>query len=847
MRPQAPYLSRDYAREAAGTYERALASAGDPGLLAGMAAGLDMSGDQRGALAALRGAVTLAPDSPEALLALAAEQEKSGAFRDAQQTAERVLSMSGGADPLMRDVRYVKVESVAGERGYLGYSVGADRLAVPGPSSARGCGAGGFAVLSDPIPATDDPLVEDRTRWDPLADAALSLSLAAATVLSDSASPATDLDRWERLLAGGPKSSLNNAWRERTATLEADALAPRLVAGQLDQASLDRVLVDPTLGSPFTLSFRFAESQLRHAGAAAHQPALFARAAAVCHAAIANDVVRPEAEQCEAESTYYAGDPVKAAGLLRAIGGDEATTLIEEAFATWRGGDPKQADQLFQTAIEDRRAETANVALADLLDGELLLDQAQPGVAIRYVEKALRAVQADSAHEPAPSPAERAIVEHAKNERGLALLWSAQREPNTPPDCGRRRAVCEAARDDFLDALTIDPSDPLALQNLGWAERLLGDLVAARRSLAEAVSSDPADYPALNDLGWLAAGVGDLQAARSALEEALTLRPDDDIAAWNLGIVLLQSGPAGIPQGEAYLARAIRENPALREHPLGYLTDERIYRRFYGAAIEPVSTAPLDERVGGGALATGVVGAAGALLAVSGVEMEHRLEEVLAGRELPLVGALLARLRRRRDGARPAGPRRRALWSGLRWGITGITLAGVAIWTAWPISSPARGSILALALGATALALLVHESAQVVAAHLASVRFRPVWPQKAIALSLALLPFGVADGPFPGHAAAPATPFRRARWVYAAGIIANLAAAALFYGLYRAQPLPALRLLAEFQLAAAAFSLVPLRPLDPSAFQPHRFEALLLVPLALFAAVAGYAFRSGMV
>src|SRR5205814_7971075 len=142
---------------------------------------------------------------------------------------------------------------------------------------------------------------------------------------------------------------------------------------------------------------------------------------------------------------------------------------------------------------------------------------------------------------------ERGILEHASNEHGLALLWTAQRRPETPPDCGPGGATCREARADFLAALAIDPADPAALQNLGWVERLLGDEDGARQALAGAVRSDPGQYPALNDLGWLSAGAGEQQAARSALQEALRLRPNDDLAAWNLGVLSLQSGPLGIP------------------------------------------------------------------------------------------------------------------------------------------------------------------------------------------------------------------------------------------------------------------------------------------------------------
>jgi hypothetical protein len=178
--------------------------------------------------------------------------------------------------------------------------------------------------------------------------------------------------------------------------------------------------------------------------------------------------------------------------------------------------------------------------------------------------------------------------------------------------------------------------------------------------------------------------------------------------------------------------------------------------------------------------------------------------------------------------------------------LTGGLIASIAIWSAWPESGPARASVLLLALAGTALALLVHESGHLAAACFCWVRLRPVWPGKATLMSLLLLPFGATDGPFPGHVAVPGTPFRRAQAVYLAGAVANVAVGALFYGLYHVQPMPALRLLAEFQLGVAAFAMLPIRPLDAAAFRRHPGPALWLIPLALITAVAGFAFRVGL-
>ena len=121
-----------------------------------------------------------------------------------------------------------------------------------------------------------------------------------------------------------------------------------------------------------------------------------------------------------------------------------------------------------------------------------------------------------------------------------------------------------------------------------------------------------------------------------------------------------------------------------------------------------------------------------------------------------------------------------------------------------------------------------------------------MWPGKASSISIVLLPFGVSDGPFLGHEALPGTSFRQARWAHLAGIVANIVVAFMFYALCLLAPLPALRLLAEVQLGVAAFSLLPLRPLDAAAFRRHQREAMLLIPLSLIAVIGGYAFRVGL-
>jgi hypothetical protein len=149
-------------------------------------------------------------------------------------------------------------------------------------------------------------------------------------------------------------------------------------------------------------------------------------------------------------------------------------------------------------------------------------------------------------------------------------------------------------------------------------------------------------------------------------------------------------------------------------------------------------------------------------------------------------------------------------------------------------------------LTAVTLALLAHETALLVAAGVSGARLRPVWPGRAILLTLGTLPFGVADGPFPGHTPLPGVPFKLTRWVFLAGIATNVVFGGFFYLLYRVDLVPALRLFAEAQIGAAAFASVPLTPLDAAVFRKRQGAALILLPFALVAMVAGLAFKTGV-
>lgn len=74
-------------------------------------------------------------------------------------------------------------------------------------------------------------------------------------------------------------------------------------------------------------------------------------------------------------------------------------------------------------------------------------------------------------------------------------------------------------------------------------------------------------------------------------------------------------------------------------------------------------------------------------------------------------------------------------------------------------------------------------------------------------------PVHLSGGPLVGHHVAAPTPGRTG-WALLSGSVANLVVAALAFGLFHWQPLPLLDLIAQVQIAAAAFFLVPFAPMD---------------------------------
>jgi tetratricopeptide (TPR) repeat protein len=568
-----------------------------------------------------------------------------------------------------------------------------------------------------------------------------------------------------------------------------------------------------------------------------------------------NKEARIQGLLCEGESAYHAGDYVSASAALEARYSSSDLPLIgtEAAVAMWKAGQLETARHLLLKVLSGQDLKDPNYLGAHEILGEVLLDEGDPRAAIDRFEETLNGVQ--DLLQPRVSSADlltgivRLVIQHAYNNHGVALLWRAQNAPGEAPDCGRDESVCQHARDDFAAAISMDPNNPYYLQNAAWSDRLLNRMAASRVELDAAAAADPSDYPVLNDLGVMAAVDGELTTAQHEFQASLQARPDYDLAAWNLGVVDMQLGFNYIAAAQGYLARATKENPQLRNSPLQYLADNRIYRAAYGQPLHPSLTTVTVQGYSSAAAVTGGIAAFSALGDATSVEFKAKLTELLRDIKLPVLAGLIGPLRiwvsRRQLGLSqrlPAGVR--------TWLLTGLVLAIGTIWTVLSRGGPAAGPELILAVFATGLAVLVHECAHLIAACASRIRIVPAPSPLGILMSALLLPLRISSGPYAGHRPLPGTPLHRARWVYLAGPAANLLVAGFTYSLYLVQPFPLLQLIAGVQLAAAGFSLLPLEPLDGAALGKGRAEhaaafSLLAAALALIAGIGGAAISFG--
>ncbi|MCP4658640.1 MAG: sulfatase-like hydrolase/transferase [bacterium] len=99
-----------------------------------------------------------------------------------------------------------------------------------------------------------------------------------------------------------------------------------------------------------------------------------------------------------------------------------------------------------------------------------------------------------------------------------------------------------AAREVFLEAVTLRPEEPLLFFYLGWTAERLGDLETAVQDYEQALALDPDHSQALTNLGNLHSDQGRSAAAEEYLRRAAASTPYRAEVHYNLGVIAFRRG-----------------------------------------------------------------------------------------------------------------------------------------------------------------------------------------------------------------------------------------------------------------------------------------------------------------
>lgn len=825
-RLQAPAQSRQHAALALAAYDRALAGsvpALAPGLHAGRARALELLGDLAGAVAEQ----ALAVDGRGALdwrIDLARLRHLSGDVDGLRASAqEAVAAIRGGWDPYVSGLRFVMASAdgpILADRGFLGWSIGSDAdhlsLSVRRP---QGAGAPGVVIIDTvglQTSGVDHDLVSifgPRVAW--------RLALVGAVLDGEPATAAALIEEWEATV---PWDAFWDRY-ELAARIAADGRAP-FGASELEVED----------------AFEIVERSFERAGRASD-------AATLC------DALRRST--CAGLNLLRAGDAAAAEVELRDAyelaaetpDGPSAELRMLVAAAAEEAGDLLTAERfLRETAGVDDGAGWRVRAAIRL--GDLRLDSGDPAGAVAWYDLALASLDAnglatvDDYHDDAARGLEfEGLRQVARNNRGVAFLRTLQLDAESAPNCGPDpvRARCEEALADFEAAAGSDPANAVYRMNVGWASRLLGHGPKARAALETAVTLDPSLYPAFNDLGVLLAEAGDTPGARSAFEAAIAADPGYDLARWNLGVLEMRDVPGGIVVGQLRLAEAIRADRSLRTAPLDFRTDERTYRFGFEAALPEPSGAGIGRTFSVGAVVLAATTSVAALAQLQATIFGHGVQTAASSAQ----GWLTRQGRRTRWRARLRAIRGRLPRPArgiLPWLAIGLVLTLITAWQAAQASPAAALAAIVMSLIATLVAVLAHGVGHVLVARHMGARLLPAaWVPGAL-VALAFLPLQAASGPFLGERLRLPAGGQAGAWrFHLAGPIANALVAAVAYAAFLAAPLPLFRLVAQVQLAAIAYTLLPVRPLDGWALQRDRPRLLIALGFAVVAAGAAFA------
>lgn len=811
QRVGAPFTAQETARQALQEYDKALELSDDPSIYSARAETLEFLGVIPSAFESQKRAAELQPDSMPLLLRLGDlyreqqgdELQVMAAMREAREQYRRAFTLA--EDQKRSPISDIQLRVYNGEFDPNAPVAGSEYTAFR-PSRTyvslnpwAGMAGGGYILSYDLIPKYEQqPYVVGEGLP---AERSASNAIVASVALGDPQGATEDANKLFRFLGDSP--DLAGPSGARTRVQELAIPAAQLVAGRDAQSHAD----DSVLG--------FAVISLRFAG-------LYQQAASLCRT---SDQLR-----CLGENAYLAGDY----GVARKAFADLGDPLYE-GFVAQVVGDSDGAVRLYQSWLSKKHAEmetmrgvvTAWLGNAYLDSGDVRNATASYGQVIERI---------DRLGGPFGS-ADRLALQHAQNNRGIARLRSQMRS-GAGPDCsGKGASICQAALADFEAALRSDPYNPVYLLGKAWAERLLGNPEAAVQTLNQAVQIDPTLFPALNDLGVLAIQSGDLPRARQALTDALAANPKYDLALWNIGVLEMQRGVRGVPRGQAYLARAIAQNPTFASSGLSYRTDEEIYRVEFNERLKAGAGWTFASATSVATTAFGLITILVIILGAIDYLITDKIQSAASAR-----AAEVATFLDRMIGHKLSLPSGDGLFPWLPLLTTIPALAFATSWSALRENPGTAAANVVLALFATLTAVVVHETGHALAAWKVNAQILPAQWGPGTLLALVLLPIHLNAGPYPGQRVI-CEDEEAVWWVHLGGPLANLLVAVGAYALFLVRPLPGLRLIALVQFAAMSYALLPFEPLDGAALA--RSRPVVVSGLSSLVLIGGLLFSIG--
>jgi Flp pilus assembly protein TadD len=438
------------------------------------------------------------------LLRLAANQTEA-ALADAERLAD-VGTPSEEADLLLglRDARAGSFGSAATRFDALPPD-GLGGLVRPFLSAWAEYGRDDPAAARDTLASVDDSFGALRTYHLAMIDALEDDPEAAETKLGEVvAEPATTPPRMVRALAAvltaqgerDAAADLLRAAMENGSDPELEAALAELEAGRAPQLPVD----GPTTGMADSLLAMAEALERQRAGL---QALFYARLAGYVSpgfpeaALIAAEIFASQANYDLAIAAY---DEVPAASPL------SWQARLGAAQAVYASGQTEAAKARFQAMADERPERTeALITLGDLLRRDELYAEAEPA----YTEAIVRIGTLESQHWP------------LLYSRGIAY---------------ERTQRWDQAEEDFLQALELEPEQPLVLNYLGysWIDRG-EELERAEGMIKRAVEQRPNDGFIVDSLGWIYFLLGRYDEAVAQLERAIELEPGDPVINDHLG------------------------------------------------------------------------------------------------------------------------------------------------------------------------------------------------------------------------------------------------------------------------------------------------------------------------